>query len=90
MTSVCLALLAESQDPSKLPAGTALLLLLFAGGIGAASLLGAFLPSSILMNYAEQIGTKNPLVARILCIVAAVILLPVGLLAALSLAGIDL
>jgi hypothetical protein len=90
MISLCFALLADSQDASKLPAGTAVLLLLFAGGIGAASLVGAFLPSSSLMGYAEQIGTKKPLVARILCIVAAVILLPVALLAGLSLAGIDL
>lgn len=60
-------LFAQSSDSKPLPVGTAVGMIILFGGAAIVSLVGLFAPSSKLESMAGVIGTKNPLVARIVC-----------------------
>ena len=77
-------LLAESSD---LPVGKAVAMILFFGAIGVFATVCAFAPRRTLTDYANIIGTKNPTVARIVCLVAAIVGWGVVLATVLSLSG---
>ena len=76
-----------AETDSGLPAGKAIAIMLIFGSVALVSLGGLFASKKTLESMAGVIGTKNPLVARIVCILG----LGVGaigvLVSALSLMG---
>jgi hypothetical protein len=85
MTFTTLITLLAESDNSRMPVPKAILCLVFSLGIGIASLIGLFAPNSVLERFAGVIGTSNPLVARLLCGIGAVIFLFMALALVLSL-----
>jgi hypothetical protein len=80
-------LLTQSSDPNQLPFGTAIGMIVLFGGAAIVSLVGLFAPSSKLESMAGVIGTKNPLVARIVCAIGLLIGSFAVVAAVLSLVG---
>lgn len=81
-----LALFAQTKD-AGLPPEKAVLMLLFFGAVGAVSTVGLFSSRTTLESLAGVIGTKNPLVARVVCGVGVVVGVVAVLVSTLSLLG---
>jgi hypothetical protein len=62
-----------AQEDSRMPLPKAVLLFLLCLLIGLASLIGVFLPAETLRKFSHVIGTENPLVSRIVCLLGAII-----------------
>jgi hypothetical protein len=62
-----LALLAQADGSGSLPQGKAIAMILFFGAVTVISLVGLFASKKSLESMAGIIGTKNPMVARIVC-----------------------
>lgn len=75
-------LLAQS-DSTRMPAPKAALLLVLCAAIGLGSLAGVFASAERLQQYSGIIGTSNPWVARIACLLGVL----VGFLGALAFAA---
>ena len=73
---------------SEFPAGKALLGLLSFGVVGLFSAVCLFAPDDTLRRYAGIIGTQNPLVARAVCGIGAVVGLLLAAVMGLALAGV--
>ena len=82
-----LTLFAQTKG-SDLPVGTAIAMLLFFGAVGVVSLAGLFASNETLASMAGVIGTKNPLVARIVCALGLLVGGVAVLVTGLSLAGV--
>lgn len=78
------ALFAQS---SEFPVGTALSGLLFFGPVGAFSTVCLFASDETLRGYASIIGTKNPLAARAVCGIGAVVGFLFAIVSGLALLG---
>ncbi len=73
-----------------LPAGKAFLMLVFFGPVALFASAASFSPNRLLLGWAPYIGTKNPHVARIVCILAALLGWFAVAAASLSLAGVEI
>ena len=62
-----------AQEDSRMPLPKAVLLFLLCLLIGLGSLVGVFLPAETLRKFSHVIGTENPLVSRIVCLLGAVV-----------------
>ena len=62
-----LDLFAQADRSGGLPQGKAIAMIVFFGAVAVVSLAGLFMPKKSLESMAGIIGTKNPLVARIVC-----------------------
>lgn len=60
-------------DSTRMPAPKAALLLVLCAGIGIGSLVGAFASAERLQQYSAIIGTANPWVARIACLLGVLV-----------------
>lgn len=68
LMSICLM-----ADSARLPLGKGIAMILFFGPVGLFATIAAFSKRETLVRWAEIIGTKNPLVARIVCVIGAVV-----------------
>jgi hypothetical protein len=62
-----LVLLAQANDPGRLPSEKAVAMIVFFGAVALISLIVLFAPKKLLVSMAGIIGTKNPMVARAVC-----------------------
>jgi len=76
-----------AEQTSGLPAGKAFAMIVFFGAVALFATVALFLPSAALRGLAGVIGTQNPLVARIVCLLCALVGWGAVVLAAASLAG---
>lgn len=80
-------LLLLAEDSSHLPAPTAIAMMVFFGCVAVFATVALFQPAATLRGLAHVIGTENPLVARVVCVLCAVVGWGAVGLAAASLAG---
>ena len=82
-----LALLAQADPSGKLPRDKALVILVFFGAVAVLSLVGLFASRKSLESMAGLIGTKNPMVARVVCCIGFLVGAGAVFVSALSLLG---
>jgi hypothetical protein len=80
--------LAQDDSVSRMPTGKAIAGIGFFGVVGVGSLIGIFASNATLESYSSVIGSKNPLVARALCVLGAVVGLGGAALFGMHLAGV--
>ena len=68
-----LCLLPILADSNGMPFEKKIGIIFLFGAIGALSVVGLFAPRTLLEKMAGLIGTKNPIVARIVCAIGALV-----------------
>lgn len=72
---------------STLPVGKGIAMILFFGAVGIFSTIATFVPAETLGRLSNVIGTKNPTVARTICVITAIVGLGAVALTIASLTG---
>jgi len=67
MSDTSLSILFAQGPDAGLPVGKAVAMIVFFGGVGIVSTFGLFASKETLESMSGIIGTKKPLVARIVC-----------------------
>jgi hypothetical protein len=62
-----------AQSSTAMPQGKAVMMVVFFGAVALFSIFCSFAPSSTLEKFAGVIGTSNPMVARAVCVMGALI-----------------
>ena len=87
-STACFQVSALFAESSEFPKGTAIAMMLFFGAVGLISTVGLFASKETLESMSGIIGTKNPLVARIACVLGVLVGIIAVLVSVLAFLGV--